>query len=109
MKEMHIFDYDLHDYELDYQPNDIYDFEFWMTVNVGDGVAGCLYQVHVCTPLSIKRIQKKKGCFLVEEWEGLDTLIVIMNEFIEKVLENNLSDDPYFVLGKHWLWEYSKG
>ena len=102
---MHIFDYDLHDHELDYQPDDIYDFDFWITVNVGDGVAGCLYQVHICTSLSIKQIQNKRGCFLVEEWEGLDLLIAKMNKFIKKVLEKNPSDDPNFVLSKYWLWE----
>lgn len=96
MKEMYIFDYDLHDHELDYQPSDTYDFEFWITVNVGDGVAGCLYQVHICTPLSIKQITNKKGCFLIEEWEGLDLLIAKMNQFIEMVLDKNLPDDPFF-------------
>jgi hypothetical protein len=105
---MHIFDYNLNDHDLDYQPNDLYDFDFWITVNVGDGVAGCLYQVYVCTPLSIKQIQNKKGCFVIDEWEGLDPLVAEMNEFIRMVLDENQSDDPYFVLSKYWLWEYSR-
>jgi hypothetical protein len=106
MNEMHIFDYDLHDYELDFQPADIYDFEFWMTVNVGDGIAGTLFQVHICSPISIKRIEDKKGCFIVDQWEGLQHLISQMNVFVGKVTDQNNTDDPYLILSRHWLWEY---
>ncbi len=106
MNEMHIFDYDLHDYGLDFQPDDIYDFEFWITVNVGDGVAGNLFQAHICSPISIKRIQDKKGCFKIEKWEGLPQLITKMNEFIDNVIDNFSPDDSYMLLSRHWLWEY---
>jgi len=106
MKDMFIFYYDLHDYELDFQPADIYDFEFWMTVNVGDGTAGAYYQVHICTPMSINGIPEKQGCFMVDQWEGFPRLIAKMNGFIDKVQENPDSADPYVRLGKHWVWEY---
>jgi hypothetical protein len=108
MNEMHIFDYDLHDYDFDFQPDDIYDFEFWMTVNVGDGIAGNLYQVRICSPISIKRIQNKKGCFMVDQWEGLPRLVSQMNEFISEVTDKPSPDDPYVLLSRHWLWEYER-
>ena len=106
MNVMHIFDYDIHDKELDFQPNDIYDFEFWMTVNVGDGIAGNLFQVHICSPISIKRIKDKKGCFMIDQWEGLPHLVTQMNEFINKAINSSSSDNPYEILSRHWLWEY---
>jgi len=104
---VYIFDFDLHDHELDYEPHDPHDFEFWMTVNVGDGRAGNYFQVHVCTPVSIGRIPNKRGVFLVQEWSGVEPLVAEMNAFIRTIVAKAPWDDPYEVLSKVWLWEYS--
>jgi hypothetical protein len=66
-----------------------------MAVNVGDEVAGNLYQVHICSPISIKRIQNKKGCFMIDQCEGLPHLVIRMNEFKEKikVIDNSSEEE----------------
>ncbi len=105
MDHMYITDYSLND--PDDQPGDIYDFEFWLTVTVGDEEGGTNFQVHVCTTLSIKYIHDKKGCFITEEWEGLPRLVAKMNEFLAKLFNDRyFGADAYFLLSKHWLWEY---
>ena len=103
---MYIFDYDLNDLDLEYNPDDIYDFEFWINVNIGDGVAGNYYQVHICTPISIKGIRDKRNIFMVDQWKGLSKLIEHMNEFIKKEIDKSSTEDPYIVLSKCWHWEY---
>jgi len=79
--------------KLDFQLDDIYDFEFWIAVNVGDEVAENLYQVHIFSPISIKRIQNKKGCFMIDQCEGLPHLVIRMNEFKDKVIDNSSKEE----------------
>ncbi len=87
---MYIFDYDLNDLDLDYKPEDILDFEFWINVNVSEGVAGNYYQVHICTPILIKGIRDKKNCFMVDQWESISRLISHMNEFIKTEIDKSV-------------------
>lgn len=105
-EDMHVFAYDFHDHPGGWEPDDAYDFEFWMTVNVGDGHAGCYYQVHVCTPMSMAAIENKRGCFLIDQWTGIAGLLKQLNDFIDRELSSSVVCDPYESLAKHWLWEY---
>ena len=103
IKDFYIFQYDFND------PIDITDesdFDFWMTVNVGDGVAGAFYQVRVCTPQNLKSTKEKEYFFILNYWEGEEKLIEEMNAFIEKIIPEHSLQDPYYLLSKHWFWEY---
>ena len=55
---------------------------------------------------SIKAIEDKRGCFIVEEWLGFESLIAQMNDFIKSNINEATAGDPYRELGKHWYWEY---
>ena len=64
-----------------------------MSVNVGDGNAGNYYQIHVSSPTSIKRIGDGKGCFLIQQWHNVDSLVSEMNDFIDETLAKNKMQD----------------
>lgn len=95
------------DQELGWEPEDIFDFEEWLSITIGEDGAGNDYQVHVCTPVSISRIEKKDSIFMVDKWDGLKSIENKINEFIASELADNVKDNPYYVLSKHWRWEYS--
>jgi hypothetical protein len=105
---LRVIDFDFNDVAdvAGWSPDDPEDFDEWITVTVGDESGGSNYQVHLCTPASIRGIDDKRGCFLVSEWEGVDDLVVRLDEFILERTANSL-DDPDHVLAKYWLWEYA--
>ena len=100
--DFHIFHYNFNDDP--FEVLDETDIDFWMTVTVGDGVAGAYYQVRVCSPKNLNK--DKKNFFVLNYWEGEEKLIEEMNSFIEVVVGKNTKEDPYFLLSKHWEWEY---
>ena len=108
MSCLHIFDWDFNDHSLDWEPEDPFDFEFWITVNMGDGEAGNYYQIHVCAPKAIGGISDKKWLFVLPEWHGFESLIELLNDFLDERIEENRGCDPFQVLSKYWLWEYER-
>ena len=103
---LNIIDINFNDHEINWEPEDLSDFEEWIEVNVGEEGFGNLYQVHLCTVNSIKNINKKQHLFMIEKWAELNDLIVQLNNFIETKLISNPNEDPYYVLSKFWNWEY---
>ena len=106
IKDFHVFDFDFHDHPADFEPDDEIDFEFCMTITVGDGHAGSNYQVHVCTPLSLPRLEEKRAIYLIDRWPGQRGLIDGLNARIAKVIEDARTHDPFHALARQWLWEY---
>ncbi len=104
---MEVINYSFHDvYDPEnWQPEDVYDFEEWMMATVGDKDGGSDFQLHVCTPVSISRLESRRHVFMIEKWDGIPNLISKLNEFIQKI-----ESDPTVVLehelAKHWAWEY---
>ena len=89
-----------------WMPDEPWDMEEWVTVTVGDASGGSDFQVHVCTPTSMTRIDDKKGLFVIDAYAGLDDLIARLNNFISDI-ESDPTHDPMHRLAEHWLWEYS--
>lgn len=89
-----------------WKPERPWDFEEWIGVTVGNDKGGTDFQVHVCTPTSIKRIDDKRFFFLIDEYTGVDDLAEALNQFISKINEEPTSN-PIDVLATHWAWEYS--
>lgn len=105
--EMHIFTYDLGDHPMDWEPDDPWDFAFWMTVTVGDGHAGSNFQIQVCTPMSIAGLDKKENLYMTDQWLGAEALIDELNAYMaSKIAES--TDDPYYLLAEEWAWEYGR-
>lgn len=104
-QDMHIFEYDLHDLALDWEPDDPIDFEFWMTATIGDGEKGSNYQIHICTPTSIARLTVKRNLYMTDQWLGIEALIQELNAHIASRLARS-TDDPYHLLAREWAWEY---
>lgn len=107
MSKLRITDYDFNDVDdpIAWTPDDPSDFDLWITVTVGDDEGGSNFQVHICTPKSIRRIREKRACFVVDCWAGTDDLIARLDEFIaEKTSATH--KDPYHTLANHWIWEY---
>ena len=91
----------------DWCPNAPYDCDVWATVNVGNENGAAYYQIHICTPISIKRLSSKRYCFMIDEFRGVDDLIDRLNDFIEQKANPATAGDPYQKLARHWKWEYS--
>jgi Immunity protein 8 len=92
---------------LEWNPTDPEDCEVWVTANVGNEKGGVLFQLHICTPVSIKRIENKRHCFLLEHYAGKADLISRLDDFIlEKT--SGCTGDPYHVLARLWRSEYGK-
>ncbi len=89
----------------DWSPTDPNDFEESIGLTVGDENGGTDFQVQVCTPVSIKRLEKKRYIFMIEKWRGLPDLIRRFDAFIREI-ETDPTIDLYNELSKHWLWEY---
>ena len=88
-------------------PEDPSDFDFWMTVTVGDERGGSSFQLHVCSPAAIGGIADKKALFVLDEWRGEHDLIARLDAFIADELRKHPGDDPYEAPSRHWLWEYA--
>ena len=106
MKLFHFFQWDFHDHPIEWEPEDQLDFDFWVTVNVGDGEAGNYYQIHVCSPSAVSRVSDKRATFVLSMWQGPDSLVSALNGFIAENLNREPSSDPYELMSRHWLWEY---
>lgn len=104
MKVIHLTFNDVHDPE-NWTPDDVYDFEEWIMVTVGDEKGGSDFQLHVCTPMSISSLDSKRHIYMIEKWEGVSPLISQLDAFIHEI-----ENDPTIILdrelAKHWLWEY---
>lgn len=92
---------------LEWHPDNPLDCDVWATANVGTEKGGGLFQIHLCTPVSIKRIENKRHCFLVEQYAGVPDLIVRLNSFIAGKTKG-CTGDPYRVLARLWRHEYGK-
>jgi hypothetical protein len=92
----------------DWQPDDPQDCEVWATVSVGDYRGTALFYVHICTPSSMPRIDNKRHCFTIKEFRGVPDLVERLNAFIEERIPAHAPGDPYYLLSKHWLWEYER-
>ena len=90
---------------LDWQPENPLDCEIWATANVGNEKGGSLFQVHLCTPASIKRIENKRHCFLIERYAGVADLIGRLDGFISEKTKS-CTGDPYWALARLWRYEY---
>ena len=88
-----------------WSPEDPYDFEEWISITVGDEKGGSDFQLHVCTSISISRLDSKRHVFMIEKWGGVSQLINQLDNFIHEI-----ENDPTIILdhelAKHWLWEY---
>jgi Immunity protein 8 len=102
MRVVHI-DFDTEEWST-WKPDDPTDCEVWATVMVGDENGTNYYQIHVCTPRSIRRIGDKRHCFMIDEFRGVDELVAKLNVFIES--KAGAAVDPFAALSKHWKWEY---
>lgn len=92
---------------LDWNPENPLDCDVWATANIGTEEAGSLFHLHICTPASIRRIENKRHCFLIEHYTGKADLITRLNAFIAEKT-NGRTEDPYWVLSRLWRWEYGK-
>ena len=105
---LEVIDVDFNDRDRDWCPDDVCDFEKWVTVTIGEDGAGSNYQFCLCTSTSISRLPNKRHVFTLDKWESIDILTKILNEFIIEKLQHNVKDDPYEHLSNYWYWEYSK-
>ena len=76
-------------------------------VTVGEDQAGTDFQVHICTPVSIARLESKRNLFIIDRWEGTHSLIERLNGFIAD-LNRDSTGVLELELAKHWLWEYGE-
>ena len=92
---------------LEWNPADPLDCDVWATAGVGNEKGSVLFQLHICTPASIKRIENKRHCFLLERYAGKEDLIARLDDFIlEKT--SGWAGNPYRVLAGLWCSEYGK-
>jgi hypothetical protein len=94
---------------LEWSPGDPLDCEVWATASVGyeQGPGSVLFQIHICTPVSIKRLENQRHCFLIEQYAGKADLIARLDGFIAEKTKG-CTGDPYRVLAKLWRSEYGK-
>ena len=106
LRDFHVvgIDFDTPEWN-DWRPQDPLDCEVWATAAVGDNRGTANYQLHICTPLSIRRIADKRRAFMIDEFHGVDDLVRKLDAFIEDKVANK-PGDPYQLLSKHWVWEY---
>ncbi len=98
---------DFHDHNPDWLPDDPWDCEFWVTIDVGDETGSASFQIRVCTHTALARLTDKKHCFLIDEYLGPKSLIERLNRFIVEKTQS-VTTDPYRELARIWWWEYGK-
>ena len=98
---------DFNDLKQDWVPDEPWNCEFWVTVDVGDENGSVCFKVHVCTPATISRIENKRHCFLIDEYLDRKILTDQLDRFIAETTQF-VSGDPYRELGRFWLWEYGR-
>ena len=107
LSEFHVVGIDLDTPESnDWHPHDPLDCEVWATAMIGDDRGAACFQLHICTPLSIRRIADKRHCFMIDEFVGVNELVQQLSDFIAAKVGNQ-PGDPYALLSKYWLWEYA--
>ena len=92
---------------LDWNPDDPLDCNVWATASVGNEKGSVLFQIHICTAASMKRIENKRDCFMLQEWVGVPDLIERLDAFISEKTKG-CTGDPYRVLARFWRSEYGK-
>jgi len=92
---------------LEWNPENPLDCDVWATASVGDEKCSVLFQIHICTPASIERLENKRHCFLIEEYAGKADLTARLDGFITKKIKG-CTGDPYRVLARLWRSEYGK-
>ena len=90
-----------------WSPEDPYDICEWISITIGENGSGSNYQIQVCTPMSLKHVEKKEYLLVIDKWQGIDHLISTINKEITKILEANPLDEEYSCLAKYWFWEYA--
>ena len=90
---------------LEWHPDNPLDCEVWATANVGTDKGGCLFQIHLCTPMSIKQIENKRHCFLIEHYTSVSDLIARLDDFIAEKTKG-YTGDPCRLLAQLWRYEY---
>lgn len=90
----------------DWHPPDPLDCAVWATVTVGDATSASNFQLHICTPISIRQIRDKRSLFMIDAFHGKSDLIAKLNEFIETQIADK-PGDPNLLLAEYWNWEYS--
>jgi hypothetical protein len=90
---------------VEWNPENPLDCDIWATATVGSEEGSALFQLHICTPASIKRIENKRHCFLIEQYAGKADLIARLDDFIVEKTKG-CAGDPYRVLARLWRWEY---
>jgi hypothetical protein len=92
---------------LEWKPDDPFDCDVWATASIGDERSSVLFQIHICTAASIERIEKKRHCFVIEQFTGMADLIAHLDAFIAEKLRG-CTGDPYRILARLWIYEYGK-
>jgi hypothetical protein len=92
---------------LEWKPEDPLDCDVWAHVEVGDERGGVLFQLHICTAESMKRIENKRYCFVIDQFVGKTDLIACLDSFIAEKTKG-CTGDPYWALAKFWRCEYGK-
>jgi hypothetical protein len=92
---------------LEWKPDDPLDSDVWATAGIGDERGSVLFQLHICTTASMKRIENKRHCFVIEHFAGKTDLIAGLDDFIAEKTRG-CTGDPYRILAGLWLYEYGK-
>jgi Immunity protein 8 len=92
---------------LEWKPEDPLDCDVWVHVEIGDERGGVLFQLHICTAASMKRIENKRHCFVIDQFACKADLIARLDSFIAEKTKG-CTTNPYYVLAKFWLYEYGK-
>jgi hypothetical protein len=90
----------------EWHPQDPLDCEVWATASVGDDRGTNYFQLHICTPLSIRRLADKRCLFMIDEYRGVADLVIQLDNFIEAKVAHK-PGDPFELLSKYWKWEYA--
>ena len=93
-----------------WRPEDLYDFDEWAKVLVGDDKSegGSWYQVHICSDIAINRIPESDPIYKTYYWQGVDALINEMELYLSKLIPESTDTPIYEKLSEVWLWEYGK-
>ena len=92
---------------LEWKPDDPLDCDVWATAGIGDERGSVLFQIHICSAASMKRIENKRHCFVIEQFSGMTDLVARLDAFIAEKTRG-CTGDPYRVLARLWRYEYGK-
>lgn len=103
---LEVLSFEFNDQELDWIPNNSFEFHEWVTLLVGENDAGNYYQLQLCASSVISQLESKRYLFVLDEWVTVEHTVSKLNQFINETLTKNMKEDPYYLLGKYWMWEY---